>query len=776
MSGRLLWQTVFRVLLTLTLGLSIALMWVPGFNRLNYYFSLASALTVSIFSAICGGSILRTFRRAGPRTSTAAPLKQAVGAALIFALVPLLVVTVASAWIKNCNYLGGLKFYLFQVGCSAMLSAVFGLVVATALPRWSELWIFFGWLGWLAWVVIDLYIQPRITLYLGIVGFYSGAIYDEVIETTATFMRFRLLTLSQVALLVALLNWGVDPRSWHLQWRRLRGAGAVALTTLGLLSALTITLLVLGGWWGYSYSRGDVERILGGKRETPHFLLVYSEGATASSRVDEWLDDHQFRRHQLVKYMALKAPRRITSTIYPSAAVKRQLMGAAHTYIAKPWLDEIHLNAIPLGRTVLAHELAHAYAAEFARGPLKIATRFWFWPNMALVEGLAMAAEWNSGDYTPHQWTAAMFELKAQGKPVRVPDIVAIMNPANFWQHYSRNAYTTSGSFVRFVIAQYGVERFKGVYAGATFQGSYGKDLTVLAGEWQRFLTDRKQVPLDKTILSRTAEMFTRRSVLHRVCGNEIARLESLIAAANGRGDYPGALTIHQRILRYLPRHPHKQLGYALALMRVGRYKDARKLARSLLARGDVPLALQGLARVALADIHWWLDEKVEAIRAYSDVIALALDRGTSRASWVKIKAIQNADWGPLLRELMLNASLGTWQRTELLLHLMEQEGDVPLLQYLTARQLYVKGRYREAAGIFEQLNVQALPDPDFGVESYRLAGQALYLVGETKRAAALFKRILARYRRMPRGLRNQIADWLERCEWKQGQAVREKR
>ncbi len=48
-------------------------------------------------------------------------------------------------------------------------------------------------------------------------------------------------------------------------------------------------------------------------------------------------------------------------------------MGAADTFIAKPWRREVYVQAGGYPHPVLGHEVMHVIAGAFARGPFRIA-------------------------------------------------------------------------------------------------------------------------------------------------------------------------------------------------------------------------------------------------------------------------------------------------------------------------------------------------------------------------------------------------------------------
>src|SRR5690606_19571073 len=86
-------------------------------------------------------------------------------------------------------------------------------------------------------------------------------------------------------------------------------------------------------------------------------------------------------------------PHRIVAFVFESEAQKGRLMGAASTYIAKPWRREIYIQMGRYPHPVLGHELAHVVAGEFGEGPFAVAGALGgLLPDPGRIEGVATAA------------------------------------------------------------------------------------------------------------------------------------------------------------------------------------------------------------------------------------------------------------------------------------------------------------------------------------------------------------------------------------------------
>ena len=104
----------------------------------------------------------------------------------------------------------------------------------------------------------------------------------------------------------------------------------------------------------------------------------------------------------------------------------------------------------------MKHELAHALTADW-HPILKVSLK------IGLHEGIAVAADWDEGKLTPHQWSQAMPTV---GYCPKMNQIMGI----GFWTQASSQSYTLRGSFVRLLIERYGVEKAKRVFPTGNFK------------------------------------------------------------------------------------------------------------------------------------------------------------------------------------------------------------------------------------------------------------------------------------------------------------------
>ena len=271
---------------------------------------------------------------------------------------------------------------------------------------------FLGPLGPLLGILLSVwrfYSSPVIFAFDPFFGFFSGALYDTVVEATAPLLTYRLgsaLTLIAAGVFAAHL---VHDEDGKLALRSLRRPG---MPLLGAVAATASLMLVLEGWrLGHWQTIATIERDLGARVSGARCDVVYPR----SMRAEEarlFARDCDEQLLSVENYFEVPSVGRVTAYLFRSSADKRRLMGAGDTFIAKPWRHEVYLQPAGYPHPVLGHELAHVVAGSFAPGPFHIAgTWKGVKANPGLIEGVAVAASPDEDALTPAEWSRAMLDL-----------------------------------------------------------------------------------------------------------------------------------------------------------------------------------------------------------------------------------------------------------------------------------------------------------------------------------------------------------------------------
>ena len=474
------------------LGLGLLLAPVPLLNVLQAESAAVVALAAYFIS---GGVAVRAFG------TTSRSVWRVMGRQEAALLVPLAVLLFAQIWAPNCTLGQGLLFYVLFPG----ITVVFAVAVAyllRGLPVSRPGWVLSG-LGGLLVVASPLYdlgLHPQFYTYNHIFGGVLGPIYDEQLAVRPGLFAFRGLTLLW-ALLAVLLG------------QRVRGRGS--------WWAVLACVLALGTGYVYSVPLGintssaSLQERLGGHTRTPHFDLYYDSTQVDAAAAADLAAAHEAEYDWVRRRLGLEADAerpRIRSYIYPNPDTKGRLTGARTTSVTPVWLDtpQVHLLRDRVSQS-LGHELAHVVSRPYGLPGLRAS-----WAP-GLVEGWAVALEPPSPGPSPDDLvrTAAQSDttttLAAEAQAV-----AQRLSPWGFWTGRGAVSYATMGSFVRYLLNQYGPARLKRVYAWGNFEAVYGQSLGPLANEWAAHL--RRAPALSRAAYDVVTRRFTRPSLFETDC------------------------------------------------------------------------------------------------------------------------------------------------------------------------------------------------------------------------------------------------------------------
>ncbi|MCA9670099.1 MAG: hypothetical protein KC503_31100 [Myxococcales bacterium] len=763
-------------------GAAVACCFVPLFARIAYPFALVMALVVPVAATHLGTRVVARARSgddallltASPPRAMLALYGRAAAASLALLVLPLLIVTINAARVRTCDPLPGLLFLALMPLLGALAGAALGVIVALLLPRPAlasalSLLLLLGSVGVSLW---RFYATPAVFAYDPFVGYFPGAIYDPDVAVRAPLLWYRLHTTMWVAGALLLAARQLDPAALRLRWRPLPAARSWRLLGASLLAlGLAATLFALRGRLAFAPDGADIRRELGGARHTEHFDIHFPRSLSPSV-VDALVADHELRYAQLSALMKLRPPR-IRSYVFASAEQKRRLMGAARTLIAKPWRREIYLTRSRFPQRALRHELAHIFAADWGDGLLGIAlgtARFLGFipvpvPNMGLVEGLAVAAEWPAaGESTPHQQALALVKLELAPPLRRLFGI-------GFYGFAGGRSYTYAGSFIRWLADTRGWPLVSKLYrSGGDFAGVYRRPLAKLAAEWRQFL--RTKITLPDAQLQLARERFRQPGIFRRACPLVIANLRGDAADLEQKGQLRQATAVRERICRFEPGDPGNLFALMETLANAGETARALATAKRILGHRSTSKPLARKVHELSGDLQWLDGHEDQATAAYALAAKLAAGPGGRRLLALKRRALRwakqpaRARAAALLRDYLLppRGEHRSGARDTNLAH--ELQAALPassgLGYYLLSKQLEYRGLPREAAAMAQRALRRGLSHPDVIVEARWVLGRGSYHSGALFRAAAVF-RALARDARAA-GTRLRARDWYERA------------
>lgn len=745
------------VVVILMIALTGGLCFLPGVGILNYYSSFVLALAGGLLAGLAGLNAAR-----GAVIRGDAPFREALWSGLWVAVPPPLLLLLNGLRVTNCDPLEGLLFYVMGAGLSILFASQVGAFSALVgrRRRWAVPLFLAFWVGAIVWDLAHLYLHPAIFAYDPFVGFFSGAVYDTVIQIDDRLALYRLNNLAQLAVLWTFARLARGPAGWltidalrqaaHRRWLALAVAVAVAAAFFGLRGVI-----------GYEVSRGDIEARLGGRLENDRLTLFYDRAAIPLAEAEALLEDHTYRIEQLDRALGTRFPRRIRSYVYGSIDDKRRMMGAANVYIAKPWLDEIHINHVAYGDPVVHHELAHVVLGYYAPPPFNIPTAMCVLPHMALVEGAAEAFEWDTGELSPHQWSAAM------RKAGIAPPLAALLGPDGFYLQPSTIAYTLSGSFIRWLIETRGPGPFERVYRDADFEAAYGQPVADLVAEWERWVDT---VPVGDVGRALATQRFSGKGIFYRTCPLEVARLEHRAGQLLGAGRKAEATAIYRQVVGFVPEDPNKRLPLLRVAAEAGDVAGAEAIHAAYLGLEGRNVVVDAYAAELLSDARWRAGDIGGAIAGYQSISDTPQAEDRQRNVLVKLAVAGDARREPILGPYLLSGG----DDDEAMSYLAGALGDLPedaLTIYLLGRRHSLAGHHEETVRLL-QTALTLLPAdtaaawiPFVRRESWRLLGHARFALEQLDGAREAFQRTADLARQS--GTRDRYLDWVERTRWK---------
>ena len=728
----------------------------PLVSILGYESAVATGVIAGIGAMMLTLGAVRSGRIPPPlapqrHRSPAADFLGMLPAAVGLTLPPLALLALNGLRVQRCDPWGGAALWIPLPFASAVLGALFGWVAGALLPRSRWAWALASGMVALdfGWLLYRLAFQPPLVGYPLLLGYFAGSIYDEAFRLPNAVWWSRAQQLGEAGLVLLALE-GI----WRRRaWRSLRPI----LIGLLVLAIPVAALRLKGHAHNVDLDREAIAERLGGVVETEHFRIHLDPSDYSEAQLAQLTMDHELRYAEMQAFwqedpVAWRG-RPIDSFVYPDAKAHFALMGSQGTLIARPWTHEMHIRWSGWGTNSLAHELAHLFTAPFGGGPLQIATQGGLLPHVGLIEGAALAAEWPPSELTPHEAVAAMRQLGI------APKLRNLFDPAGFWKQPGGKAYTSMGSFVRWLIDTAGIDAFKAAYGEGDWEGAYGRPLSQLIREWQDFIDT---VPLDDRRLALAAWRYRHGSIFDRTCARTLGELERQEAGAKGRGDLERALALRREIIGFEPEPPEHRIKEAQLLSQLDRMEEAQATLRAVLEIEGLGAAERADAMELLGDLHWRAGEAEEAAATYDECATLGVSDGNLRTLAAKAHGALDPDpeASLLARRYILDRGLSLYLATQW----ADRSPDDPLPRYLAGLQLTNADAFADAIPWLEGPTGRLAPEV---LDDRRrlLLAWSLLMVGRTDEANALYAELAtsrSSRTRAEAAVGSQRADWLQ--------------
>ena len=732
------------------IGLVVALLalgaigFLPLFGGPGYESALAAGIVlpfaVAIATALEIASIPRVPGALGGQVTPVRSFERGLANGAVYALAAYALTLLHGLRVGFCDLpLGSAHFALGPVP-GALLAGGYGALVgeiARGKKRrrlFAVLVAIAGPLGSMLFSVGRFYASPMVFAYDPFAGYFSGTLYDTVIDFSGL-VSYRAGTLATlVAAFVLALHVGRDGAG-RLTTTGSRRAGALIVG--GLAAIGSATSMIEGDRLGHWETAASIAETLGARAPGRRCDVIHARGMRPAD-IERFVRDCDAHVEAGERWFDAPGPQRITVYLFVDAAQKQALMGAADTYIAKPWRREIYVQTAGYPHSVVGHELMHVLAGSFGRGPFHVAgSAGGLLPNPGLIEGVAVAAAPPEGDLTPRQWAKAMKDLGL------LPKLDSLFNLGFLGQNAS-TAYTVSGAFVGWIHDRYGAAAVRAWYGGRALAEVTGVPWAELERAWQ---ADLDTITLPDAARAQARARFDRPAIFGRTCPRTIDACKNAGDRLHGGGDEAGAIRKYEEVLRLDPHDGSAPTSIARALIAEGRV-DEGLAALARIADGDgARRDVRDRALEELGDQSLAIDRGDEAVRRFEAVAARTVNEDQLRTLDVKIAAAKD----PRARPAIVALLIGTHGRgpdktlaTERLAAWSAADPGDGLPLYLIGRQYFSAGQLDEAADRLDRALAGRIDLPRVAVEAERLRMVTACGLGDKEGAAAHFRRYAA--------------------------------
>ncbi len=611
---------------------------VPLFGGPGYEHSLASGIIVPSAAAIAVALELSVGPGVAPLDAPLACVTRALATGGALASVAFLTAVFHGLRVGMCDFWGGAVLFVLTAGCGALMGGLWGACVAEVCRGRKRrrlcavLLALAAPLGGIVVSVARFYTSPMVFSYDPFFGYFSGTLYDTIVDVRTELWTYRagsLATLAGVALVASGL--ARDQRG-KLAWSPQKGS-AVRLV-LGAASLLTSVGLFLDGpALGHWQTARTIAEALGGRTSGPRCDVVYPDSLLAE-QASLLLRDCEQELAADEQRLGAHLEGRLIAFVFRDANEKRRLMGAAETSIAKPWRREVYIQMAAYPHPILGHEVAHVVAGSFARGPFRIAGALGgLWPNPGLIEGIAVATSPDDDELTDTQWARAMLDLGI------LPSMRGLFSLGFLGENASKS-YTAAGAFVAWVLDRWGAPLVRAWYGGGSLEALTGESWSSLEEEFRASL---RSIPMPPQASAYAKARFERPSVWARRCPHVVDALDRDADRCRDDRRYGAALSLYERALARDPHDWHAL--FARARVDTSFLDNARGRAEleRLMREDAVPRTWRDRAQEALADDDLARGLASRAGDSYRELAARVVDEDVARTLEVKALAAEEA-------------------------------------------------------------------------------------------------------------------------------------
>ena len=413
-----------------------------------------------------------------------------------FIIIPAIISLINSFLTVKCSLIDGSLFYIVITVPSVIIGGSLGFFCNLMFKRFRILFFILIYILILLVPLFEFYFNPQVYFYNPIFAYLPGTIYDEGLSVDIKLALYRTLNI--------LFFGGLLYIAYQIYYRKNHMTKKFFFFIVILIPSLFIYFSPV---LTYSTNKSRIEKELTGTIESRHFIIHYPL-SVKENLIKDIAVHHEYYYKALSEFFKDSLNKKIESFLFLNDGQKKRLFGSGNADVAKPWLLQIYISYDDYNSS-LKHELAHCFTSAFAKGLFKVAYNF----NPYLIEGAAVAADPIYDENYIHYMASLAYN---NGYKIDLKNLFGYMS---FFKQASSISYIFAGSFSKYLIDKYGIEKYKRLYSDLDFKEIYGVSFSKLNQEYSDFISKVDT----KSNVDKANFYFGRKSIFYKVCPRYIA-------------------------------------------------------------------------------------------------------------------------------------------------------------------------------------------------------------------------------------------------------------
>ena len=543
-------KNFYLIYLLIIILFDFALINLPLTKVFGYEYSVLNSVLIVFLAGIFSIKLLKNYPGQESKKIVKGSL---ILSFLFFIILPALISVINSFFTIKCSLWDGFLFYLVITVPSYIIGTSLGFLCCTLFKKFRIILFILIYVLILLIPLVEFYFNPQVYFYNPIFAYLPGTIYDEALSVDLKLAIYRLLNLLYFGTMLNI--------TYQMHYKKNHMTKKFLFFLVVLFASLFI---YFSPALKYSTNKVRIEKELTGIIESPHFIIHYPISVN-EDLIKDIAIHHEYYYKELSEFFKVDLNKKIESFLFLNDEQKKNLFGSANADIAKPWLLQVYISYDDYNST-LKHELAHCFTSAFANGLFKVADNL----NPYLIEGAAVAADPIYDENDIHFMAALAYHY---GYKI---DLKNLFNYLSFFTQTSSISYIYAGSFSKFLIDKYGIEKYRKLYSDLNFKKIYNSSIDNLGKNYFDFIDEINT----KGNIDKAYYYFGRKSIFYKVC----------------------------------PRYIADRLNEAWSLYSSKRYNEAKEIFKNIFKLGKNYSALIGIA-----DCESKLNNNNEAVRLLNE-------------------------------------------------------------------------------------------------------------------------------------------------------------